>query len=166
MKKYLKIALASVLMFSAPTLTSFISTTPLPIEVSAMTASQDPNGFADLYWGEPLYKIQESYETKFQRDDHSGAVNYQILIPDGSGYFPGPTVVNGTFVHDKLYGILILFRGEMFPEYLNRMTKLFGSPKERGKGGSDDYCIWDGPFTSILLSSDNNKGAIILISKV
>ena len=155
MKKYLKIALASVLMFSAPTLTSFISTTPLPIEVSAMTASQDPNGFADLYWGETLYKIQESYETKFQRDDHSGAVNYQILIPDGSGYFPGPTVVNGTFVHNKLYGMLIL----------NRMTKLFGSPKERGKNGSADYCSWDGPFSSIFLCSDNDKGTIILLAK-
>lgn len=166
MKKYLKIALASVLMFSAPTLTSFISTTPLPIEVSAMTALQDPNGFADLYWDETLYKIQESHETKFKSSNQSGAVTYQILIPDGSGYFTGPTVVNGTFVHNKLYGIMIPFSGEMFPEYLNRMTKLFGSPKERGKEGSADYCIWDGPFTSIFLGSDNNKGVIVLISKV
>lgn len=135
MKKYLKIALASVLMFSAPTLTSFISTTPLPIEVSAMTASQDPNGFADLYWDETLYKIQESHETKFKGSSQSGAVTYQILIPDGSSYFTGSTVVYGTFLHNKLYGIMIPFSGEMFPEYLNRMTKLFGSPKKGVKKG-------------------------------
>ena len=165
MKKYLKIALASVLMFSVPTLTSFISTTPLPIEVSAMTASQDPNGFADLYWDETLYKIQESHETKFKGSSQSGAVTYQILIPDGSSYFTGSTVVYGTILHNKLYGIMIPFSGEMFPEYLNRMTKLFGSPKKRGKEGSVDYCSWDGPFTSIFLGSDNDKGTIILLSK-
>lgn len=165
MKKYLKIALVSVLMFSAPTLTSFISTTPLPIEVSAMTASQDPNGFADLYWDETLYKIQESHETKFKGSSQSGAVTYQILIPDGSSYFTGSTVVYGTFLHNKLYGIMIPFSGEMFPEYLNRMTKLFGSPQKRGKEGSTDYCSWDGPFTSIFLGSDNDKGTIILLSK-
>ena len=165
MKKYLKIALASVLMFSVPTLTSFILTTPLPIEVSAMTASQDPNGFADLYWDETLYKIQESHETKFKGSSQSGAVTYQILIPDGSSYFTGSTVVYGTFLHNKLYGIMIPFSGEMFPEYLNRMTKLFGSPQKRGKEGSVDYCSWDGPFTSIFLGSDNDKGTIILLSK-
>lgn len=162
MKKHLKIALASVLMFSAPTLTCFISTTPLPIEVSAMNALQDPNGFADLYWGETLASVQEDHMTKLA-GHQSGSTAYHILIPDAHGcvYFEGPVIVRGVFIDNKLCAIIIPFSKEMFPERLKGMSKLFGPPNKK----STDFYAWDGQFSIVLLTKANNRGIVMLTRK-
>lgn len=165
MKKYLKITLASALIFSAPILTNFITTVPIPIEVSAMDVlrdTRDVNGFADLYWLETLASVQEDHMTKFV-GHQSGAAAYHILIPDAHGcvYFEGPVVVRGVFMDNKLCAIIIPFSKEMFPERLKGMSKLFGSPNKI----ATDFYVLEGQISIVLLTKANNQGIVVLSRK-
>ena len=166
MKKYLKITLASALIFSAPILTNFITTVPIPIEVSAMDVmrdTRDVNGFADLYWLETLASVQKDHMTKLV-GHQSGFPAYHILIPDAHGCvcFEGPVVVRGVFSMDnKLWAIIIPFSKEMFPERLKEMSELFGSPNKI----ATNFYVWEGQTSIVSLTKANNQGIVVLSRK-
>ena len=57
MKKSLRILFLGILLFASPLVSNYIPFSPLPT-VSAMTNSQDPNGFGDVHWDETISDIQ------------------------------------------------------------------------------------------------------------
>ena len=157
MKKLLRIAVASLCLLAAPLVTSNISPT-FTATVQAMDMYQDPNGFADLHWGETLEAVQATHKTKFARYV-SGTASYHIYIPDahGSVYFSGPVTLCGVFNESKLYGIIIHFSKELLPERLKGMTKMWGAPKMY-----KNVYTWEGPF-SLVLVADGPKAATVSI---
>ena len=162
MKNLTKVALISCLLFSIPATLNFIpSITPI-CEVQAMNMIQDPNGFADLHWGETLESVQESHKTKLI-GYQSGTASYHIFIPDahGSVYFIGPVTVRAIFMDNKLLGIMIPFSKEMFSNRLSGMTKLFGTPENP----RDNFYAWMGPFSFITLTQNDKVGIVTLIQK-
>lgn len=137
------------------------STFSSPLTVYAMDELQDPNGFADLRWGESLSDIQATHKTEL-KGYYSGSAGYHIWVPDahGSVYFVGPTCVRGVFIDNKLMSVIIAFSIEDFQARLRGMTKLFGTPEyENG------FYSWTGPFSIIMLTKRNNNGMILLAQK-
>jgi hypothetical protein len=157
MKKSLRILFLGILLFASPLVSNYIPFSPLPT-VSAMTNSQDPNGFGDVHWDETISDIQSSHKTTFlgRNDD---AAHYSVLIPDAKGSlnFEGPVTIRAIFIDNKLFGIEILFSGDQFETRLAGMTKMLGTPvKRRG------YYIWGGPLSLIILLPYKEDELIIL----
>ncbi len=157
MKKSLRILFLGILLFASPLVSNYIPFSPLPT-VSAMTNSQDPNGFGDVHWDETISDIQSSHKTTFlgRNDD---AAHYSVLIPDAKGSlnFEGPVTIRAIFIDNKLFGIEIPFSGDQFETRLAGMTKMLGTPvKRRG------YYIWGGPLSLIILLPYKEDELIIL----
>ncbi len=164
MKKAIRILTTSLLLLTAPLITSHIDPTLFPTTVGAMDMIQDPNGFADLHWDETLQDVQASHQTKLARFI-SGTASYHILIPDahGSVYFAGPVVACGVFMDNKLYAVIIPFSKELMQPRLEGMIKMWGKPDEQpGK----DWYEWKGPFSIVSLSYwQGAKNASVMIFK-
>lgn len=162
MRRVLKLLLAGLLFSLSPCMGASISPIGTVYDVSAMNLLQDPNGFADLRWGEPLTAIQESHRTKLA-GYQSGTAAYHVLVPDAhnSVYFIGPVIVRAVFMDNRLVGIIIPFSKEDFDQRLHGMTKLFGNPEKT----NSTFYTWKGPFTVIILTELNDNGIIMLTAK-
>lgn len=162
MKKVLKLLLVGLLLSLSPCSGAYIAPIGAVHDVSAMNLLQDPNGFADLRWGEPLKAIQESHVMKLA-GYQSGTAAYHVLVPDAhsSVYFSGPVIVRAVFMDNRLVGIIIPFSKEDFHQRLQGMTKLFGNPEKT----NSTFYTWKGPFSMIILTVLNNNGIIMLASK-
>lgn len=158
MKKQLRIAIASLCLFAAPLVASSVSPNFTTTTVQAMNMYQDPNGFADLHWGETEETVKKTHKTKFARYI-SGTSSYYIYIPDahGSVYFSGPVTLCGVFNDNKLYGIVIPFSRELLSARIAGLTKMWGAPKKYR-----EVYIWEGPF-SLVLVTDGPKAATVSI---
>lgn len=160
--KYVKVSIITIFMlFVLPFAVAFTNSSRISIIpiANAMNGIQDPNGFADLFWGESLSDVQATHTTKFL-EYQSGTASYRIWIPDahGSLYFAGPVDVRGVFRANKLIYILIRFSKETIPQRVVGMTKLYGAPEEPSKG----FYTWKGPFSLIIMCEMNNVGMLTL----
>ena len=122
----------------------------------------DPNGFADLRFGETLEDVQASHETKFI-DGKNGKALYAILVPDahGSLFFIGSVFVKGIFWNNKLGAILIPFDKELFTERLEGLRKILGEYD----GSDPGVYTWKGPFSIIMLGKMGGKGMLSIFMR-
>lgn len=161
MKKQLRTAIAVLCLLAAPLVTSSIVPNPIITTIQAMDMYQDPNGFADLHWGETLEAVQATHKTKLARYI-SGTASYAIHIPDahGSVYFIGPVSLCGIFNESKLYGIIIPFSKELMSDRLAGLTKMWGSPRKY-----KNVYIWEGPYSYVFLNEGPQVATVSLVQK-
>ena len=95
MKKAVRILIVcfwSLLLFVVPTGPSWAYSADVS-STSRLNMTDDPGGFCDLRWGEPLNYVRQEYRTKFI-GYQAGLAKYWVLIPDAHGdmYLRGPVL--------------------------------------------------------------------------
>lgn len=161
MKKKLQIAFASLCLLTAPFIANIFTPNFAFTTVQAMDMYQDPNGFADLHWGETLEAVQATHTTQLARYI-SGTASYAIHIPDahGSVYFVGPVSLCGIFNEGKLYSIIIPFSKELMSDRLAGLTKMWGPPRKY-----KNVYIWEGPYSYVFLDEGPKVATVTLAQK-
>lgn len=134
---------------------------PTP-KAGVIDSKQDPNGFADLRFGETLENIQSSHPTQFITDAPGKAI-YLILVSEaqGSCFFRGAVAVRGIFWNNELGAILIPFDKKTFAERLNGLRKIMGEYD----GSNPGVYKWQGPFSIIMLGKMNEEGILSIFRK-
>lgn len=130
-------------------------------QASAMDSIQDPNGFADLRFGATVEDIKATHYTKFL-GYQSGTSAFHIVVRDahGSLYFSGTVIARGVFTDNRLSGVIIAFDKETIPERVAGLHRLLGEYEK-----SQGMYKWDGPFSTVIMTSMNGKGMLLVASK-
>lgn len=148
MKNIIRSLVAGVLLFVAS-------------QASAMDSIQDPNGFADLRFGETIEDIKATHYTKLL-GYQSGTAAYHIVVLDahGSLYFSGSVIARGVFTDNRLSGVIIAFDQETIPKRVAGLQRLLGDYEK-----SQGMYKWDGPFSTVIMTRMNGKGMLLIASK-
>lgn len=122
----------------------------------------DPNGFADLYWGESLDEVKSSHQTKYL-GNVQGSEQYAVSIKDPKGdmFLRGPVFIFAVFFDQKLGAIRIPIMGG-YSALLSPLEKLYGTPNFK-----NGLFTWEGENTAMVFTATNtqkNDGMIYLVS--
>lgn len=128
---------------------------------SRLNMTNDPGGFCDLRWGEPLNYVCQEYQTRFI-GYQAGLAKYWVLIPDAHGemYLRGPVLAKACFYEGRLVSITVFMEGG-FDKRVNHISQQYGLPK-RYKG----LYTWDGRHTTMMMWQDAKGITLLIMSNV
>lgn len=126
---------------------------------SRLNMTDDPGGFCDLRWGEPLNYVRQEYRTKFI-GYQAGLAKYWALIPDAHGemYLRGPVLAKACFYEGRLVSITLFMKGG-FDERVSHISQRYGTPKRY-----EGLYTWEGKYTTMIMGQDTKGITLLIIS--
>ncbi len=127
---------------------------------AAGTFKNEPNGFADLYWGESLDSVKATHYVKYQSSANNVDI-YAVVVDDAKGdlYLKGRVLTFVSFKNNRIHNIKIPLMGT-YTKMIQPLSNIYGSPSINNM-----VMKWEGSKTIMLLgplSLEKNDGLIIL----